>query len=111
MNKSREVFIDQSCIICSSFGKRIQKHSRNVKVTSNDNLDEDLYSLDSIIYKRGDNILVGIDAIVELVSEWGGYYRLIIALKILPKSLNKFIYSFIARNRHKIYKIRNSNGV
>ena len=102
MNNTREVFIDKSCSICSSFGKNIKSQSKNITVTSNEKLDEDLYALDSIIFKSGDKILVGVDAIVELVNEWGGYYKLIKITKIFPKSFNQFIYRFISRNRHTI---------
>ena len=108
MNNTKEVFIDESCSICNSFSGIIQNYSRDIKVSSTEMLDDDLYSLNSIVFKSGNSIFLGMDAIVEIIYNWGSYYKLIRITKILPNSFNDIVYRLIARNRHKISHLLNT---
>ena len=111
MNNNKEVFIDKSCSICNSFSEYIQNYSRDIKVSSTEMLDNDLYSLNSIVFKSGNSLFLGMDAIVEMMYNWGSYYKLIRITKILPNSFNNLVYRLIARNRHKISHLINTKAL
>ena len=111
MNNNKELFIDQSCALCNSFGIAVQNHSGNIKISSNEMLTDDIYALDSIVFKDDNILLIGMDAILVIVNSWGGWYRLIRVTKFLPNSFNHFVYRFIARNRHQIAQLRSTNAL
>ena len=51
------------------------------------------------------SIFIGMDAIVQVVGSWGGYYECIKIFKLFPKFINHCIYRFIATNRHRFSKV------
>ena len=105
MNDSPELFIDQECTVCSSFGKKALKHSDRLYVKSIANLNCELQSLDSVILKTNTKTYIGMDAIVKVVGGWGGHYKYIKITKMFPKIVNRFIYRLISINRHRLSTI------
>jgi len=105
MNNTYELYIDKECSVCSSFGNKVLNHSSDINIKSVDELDPSLNNVNSIILKKEKSIYIGMDAVVQVVGSWGGYYKSIKIVKLFPKFINHWIYRFIAYNRHRFSKV------
>ena len=54
-----------------------------------------------IIYISNDKIYSKSDAVIQVFTELGGFYKLFGILKIFPSSLRNIFYDFFAGNRYK----------
>lgn len=57
---------------------------------------------DSILYYLDGDIFIKSEAIINGVIQLGGFYRLIILIKIVPRFILDYGYDLIAKNRNKI---------
>ena len=105
MNNNYELYIDKECSVCSSFGNKVLSNSNDVNLKSVDELDSSFSNVNSIILLKDKSIFIGMDAIVQVVGSWGGYYECIKIFKLFPKFINHCIYRFIATNRHRFSKV------
>lgn len=55
----------------------------------------------SIIYKRGDEFHSKSTAVLLLLNDMGGFWKVLSFLRIVPKFLRNAVYDLIARNRYK----------
>lgn len=56
---------------------------------------------DSIVwYKPGEAYYYKSDAVIKIVSQLSGVWRLLLIFKILPEFLRNLIYDFVAKNRY-----------
>jgi predicted DCC family thiol-disulfide oxidoreductase YuxK len=58
--------------------------------------------LDTVVYEREGEHLVRSSAVLEIVGDLGGAWRLLRATKIIPVTLRDFFYRLVARNRHRL---------
>lgn len=106
------VFYDGFCVVCSRFINLLIKADKRKKnkftsVTSkfakkylDKRLDPDEVGK-FIIYISNDKIYSKSDAVIQVFTELGGFYKLFGILKIFPSSLRNIFYDFFAGNRYK----------
>jgi predicted DCC family thiol-disulfide oxidoreductase YuxK len=63
-------------------------------------------SLDSIVLVKGfdspaESVLLASDAVLTVLGELGGRWRLLSGLRVIPVRIRDFIYGFIAANRYR----------
>jgi predicted DCC family thiol-disulfide oxidoreductase YuxK len=104
------VFFDGVCNICNRFVDfllRVDKRDR-VKVaslqgsTASKVLSKDeAERFDSIIFKLDGKIYYKSQAVLRILQHVGGFWKIAIIFKIIPRFIADCIYSIIAQNRFK----------
>lgn len=59
--------------------------------------------VDSIIYLKDDRYFLRSSAVLNILKDLGGGWRLFYLLIVIPKFIRYFVYSVIARTRYKIF--------
>ena len=57
---------------------------------------------DTVVYERDGNYLSRSSAVLNILRDKGGWWRLFYAFIIIPPFIRDFIYGLIARNRHRL---------
>ncbi len=107
------VLYDGECGFCSSQVRFIRRHDRRnqfrfVPLQSEEGrnmlrssgLRED--DPDTVVYDSGEGIEVRSSAVLKIVGELGGAWRLAKVLLLIPSGFRDFFYRLIARNRHRL---------
>jgi len=118
-NKTLLILFDGVCNLCNGFVKFLIKRDpagkfRFASLQSDFgrsqlirfNLNPDL--LHSVIVIEGDNVLQRSDAALRIVTQLGGPWKILNALKIFPRFLRDALYNVVARNRYKVFGKRDS---
>jgi predicted DCC family thiol-disulfide oxidoreductase YuxK len=58
-------------------------------------------SYDSVIYQRGNSFYIKSKAILEILKDLGGGWKLLLVFGIFPKTLLDRIYDYIASHRYR----------
>jgi predicted DCC family thiol-disulfide oxidoreductase YuxK len=58
---------------------------------------------DSVVYIRGDKYYLKSSAILHILKELGGIWKLFFIFIIIPNFIRDFIYKIIAKTRYKIF--------
>jgi predicted DCC family thiol-disulfide oxidoreductase YuxK len=95
-----EVYIDENCRLCNSFGTWINNKSDTIKISNQKNLNQNLQNLDTLIFSNETKTYKYSDAVIMSVYSIGGIYKLILLLKILPKPFRDKVYKFVAKHRN-----------
>ena len=105
------IFFDTSCMLCNrSIQLLLFLDRKNRFLLSdfsstffNNAIKPDLTETesDTVILFYNNSIFTKSDAIFEIFRILGGFYKVLLAFKILPKRLRNRFYDFIAENRHK----------
>ena len=51
-----EIYIDNNCKVCSSYGNWINKKNNNLKLYNQKNLSENEIMLDTLVFKKEENV-------------------------------------------------------
>lgn len=107
------ILYDGECSLCNSQvrfirGRDKQKKFLFVPLQSEEGrtmlrsagLSED--ELDTVVYVRNDKYLLRSSAVLGILGDLGGAWRLLTGFSVVPSRLRDFIYSLIARNRHRL---------
>ena len=106
------VFIDGICVLCNGFAQWLLKrdHSHRFSIgalqgeTARQQLPPaDLDGLHSIVVKHERRILQRSDAVLFILSELGGLYRVLSYLRLIPRPVRDFVYDFVAKIRYKVF--------
>jgi predicted DCC family thiol-disulfide oxidoreductase YuxK len=108
------VLFDGVCNLCNQaidfIVKRDKKNNFKVGALQDEkvkpllnNYQIDQNYLDSIILIRGDQVYYKSQAALEIAKKLPGFWPALSIFKILPKSINDFVYDFIAKNRYRWY--------
>jgi predicted DCC family thiol-disulfide oxidoreductase YuxK len=63
----------------------------------------DINDIDSVVYISGDKYFVKSLAVLHILRELGGGWRLLYSFIIIPDFIRDFFYNLIASNRYKIF--------
>ncbi len=63
---------------------------------------------DTVVYLSGDKTFLRSSAILNLLNDLGGGWRLFYSLIIIPSFIRDFIYNLVARSRYRIFGKRES---
>ena len=106
------IFFDGVCVLCNGFADFILKYDRNktLKLASLQGTKaqillptEDLIELNSILYYVDGQLYRSTDAVLKILAELGGGWKLLSYLKIIPRFIREPIYFFIAKNRYRFF--------
>ena len=106
------IFFDGVCVLCNGFADFILKYDRNktLKLASLQGTKaqillptEDLKELNSILYYVDGQLYRSTDAVLKILAELGGGWKLLSYFKIIPRFIREPIYFFIAKNRYRFF--------
>ncbi len=107
MNNKYDIYIDNECQMCISFGEKAKTKSKKASIKSNTELSKELLELDSIILVTNGNTYSGLDAISKIISNWGFFYKSINLINFLPRFVSIKLYKLISSHRHQISRLIN----
>ena len=59
--------------------------------------------MESIIYVKGNQYFRESSAILEILTDIGGFWKIFAVLKLIPKAIRDKIYQIIAKRRHRYF--------
>ncbi|MRR22999.1 DUF393 domain-containing protein [bacterium] len=107
------VLYDGECSFCSSQVRFIRSHDRKNSFRFVPLQSQEGKSLlrssgisendpDTVVYASGETVDIRSSAVLKMLGELGGLWRLTKVLLILPPGFRDFFYRIIARNRHRL---------
>ena len=81
MNKA---YIDEECIMCSTYGKFLSNRSSDVLILNQSELSIEDIKRDEIVYFRNNKKFYGAEAFIQSTSDLGGIYKTVILFKVFP---------------------------
>ncbi len=110
--KDHVILFDGVCNLCNASVRFILKNDGGDKfyfatlqsefVANHDHCFE--YSIedpDTVIYIRKDHVYYRSKAVIEILRDLGGFYKVFLLFLIFPESFRDFLYRFVANNRYK----------
>lgn len=106
------IFFDGVCGLCNGFIDFIMKIDKKKKFhfspLQSDYAQKNLppeFTLDlkSVVYKVNDHYYSKSEAVIKVLVETGGIWKLAIIGKLLPSSLLNLVYDLVAENRYKLF--------
>ena len=114
INNENILLFDGFCNLCSRLANFIIKRDKKAKflfvslqsasgqsLLKNFGLPTD--DFDSVVYIRSDKCFLKSTAILHILKELGGIWKLFYILIIIPNFVRDFIYKIIAKTRYKIF--------
>ena len=117
--ESPVVLFDGVCNICNSAIQFILRHDKR-KVFSFSSLQSDFgkqfmadsglsdHFPDSVILYENGQVFTRSDALIRIAEILGGFYRLVVVLRIIPRSFRDTLYNFVASHRYRWFGKRES---
>lgn len=112
-NTKKIILFDGICNLCNGFVQYVIKNDKKDvfrfvalqsalgKEILNQIGIDNLKSDSVVFYNPKGFYLIKSDAAMEILKNLGGFFKLLMLLKIFPKFFRDIIYDFIARNRYK----------
>jgi predicted DCC family thiol-disulfide oxidoreductase YuxK len=120
INNENILLFDGFCILCSRLVNFITKRDKKAKflfislqsasgqaLLKKFGLPTD--NFDSVVYISSDKYFLKSSAILHLLKELGGIWKLFFVFIIVPNFIRDFIYKIIAKTRYKIFGRHNSS--
>jgi predicted DCC family thiol-disulfide oxidoreductase YuxK len=108
------IVFDGECNLCSTVARFIQRHTghkifRFAAIHSK--AGAALLQTSGIPFERVETIVLiqngqaytRSEAVLRILSQMGGVWRLLVILRIVPKPVLDSLYSFVAHNRHRLW--------
>ena len=114
MKNKKIVVFDGVCILCNGFVQWLIEHDRNkhfffstaqsefVQRTSKE-IPLPMSVMDSVIYLRNGKIHTESAAILMILFDLGGWWKILAVFRIAPAFIRNFFYRFIAKKRYSIF--------
>lgn len=114
INNENIILFDGHCNLCSRLVNFIIKRDKKTKfvlVSLQSASGQSLLKkfglpgddFDSVVYIRGDRYYLKSSAILHILKELGGIWKLFFIFIIIPNFIRDFIYKIIAKTRYKIF--------
>ena len=65
-------------------------------------------AMDTVIYIREEQYFYESTAVLEILNDLGGIWKMMNIFRLIPKKIRDTIYRYIARNRYRIFGKRSS---
>ncbi|MDH3242579.1 MAG: DUF393 domain-containing protein [Alphaproteobacteria bacterium] len=107
-------FMDGDCVLCAASARLIARLDRRNEIRIC-RIQSDLggailshYGIDPVdpeswLYLEDGNAFTSMDGVIRLGTRMGGWGKLLIGLRILPRVLQDWLYRRVARNRHRLF--------
>jgi predicted DCC family thiol-disulfide oxidoreductase YuxK len=113
------IVFDGVCILCNSFVQFIIKKDRAQQfyftTAQSDFVKEKVHSsqlevnpLDSVIYLKNGKALTESSALLSILSDLGGLWKLLSIFKLIPSFIRNAAYRFCAKRRYRVFGILDS---
>lgn len=113
------MFFDGVCNLCNGLVRFIIKHDHQHKIrfaplqsdTAASLLREKnpgLLNIDSVVYFSEEGHFTRSDAILQMLKDLGGGWKIFYAFIIIPRFIRDYIYNVIAANRYRMFGKRDS---
>lgn len=111
---SGTILYDSDCNLCNSQVRFIKKHDRKnlfhfVPLQSEEGSDMlreaglPNNELDTVVYQKSGQHYLRSSAVLAILRDLGGGWRILGSLVIVPAVIRDFFYRLVARNRHRLY--------
>ena len=106
------IFFDGVCNLCNGFVDfLVRRDKKNVlyyaplqgSTFKTLDIQSDSGHLSTIIYKRGDKIYFRSYAVLWILNDLGGVWKIMMLFIIVPPFLRDAVYKFIANNRYRFF--------
>lgn len=106
------LFFDGICGLCNRFVDFVLKNDRSAKLlfsplqgeVAKSRLPKDItVNLQTVVYLKEQQVLIKSDAVIEVLSDLGGVFKIAKIFKILPRFARDFVYDLIARQRYFLF--------
>lgn len=106
------IFFDGVCGLCNGFIDFIMKIDKEQKFHFSPLQSEFAQKslppkmttdLKTVVYQDGESISMKSDAVLKILNEIGGPWKLMMLGKILPRTMRDSIYEMVAENRYKLF--------
>jgi predicted DCC family thiol-disulfide oxidoreductase YuxK len=113
MDKNHVIFYDATCGFCSRWVRFLLKADKK-KIFYFSSLHSAAGHLassfasgksptpDSVIYYRNNSYYTSSDAVIQILSDCGGLWKLVRIFQKIPVAWRDSAYKFVARNRHQL---------
>lgn len=110
----RILLFDGVCNLCNTAVQYVLEHDTQQRITfaslqsnfgekirAENNLDAS--SLKTVIYIQENKLLIKSDAFFALMNDLGGWHKILLAFRIVPRFLRDWVYDRIATNRYAVF--------
>ncbi len=116
ISKEKIVFFDGVCGLCNRFIDFLLRYDSRKKLyfaplqghTAAKKLTLESEELESIVFFNGEQFYLRSRAVLEILWELNGIWRVFYIFIMIPSFIRDAIYDFVARNRYKIFGQRDS---
>ena len=119
MKKEKIIFFDGYCNLCNGFVNfiiRLDKKNKIFFAPLNGKKAEQILSKkeinsvlpDSVIFYHNNVTSFKSKAVIDIFISLGGFYKLVVILKVIPSFILNFLYDTIAKNRYSWFGKRES---
>ena len=119
MKKEKIIFFDGYCNLCNGFVNfiiRLDKKNKIFFAPLNGKKAEEILSKkeinlvlpDSVIFYYNNVTSFKSKAVIDIFISLGGFYKLVVILKVIPSFILNFLYDTIAKNRYSWFGKRES---
>ena len=119
MKKEKIIFFDGYCNLCNGFVNfiiRLDKKNKIFFAPLNGKKAEEILSKkeinsvlpDSVIFYYNNVTSLKSKAVIDIFISLGGFYKLVVILKVIPSFILNFFYDTIAKNRYSWFGKRES---
>lgn len=108
------VLFDGVCNLCNGLVRFIIKRDRKGWIrfsplqssfgkASLEKMKMDPEEINTVVYISGDRHFLKSSAILQILKDMGGAWKLLYGLIIIPRFIRDFIYDLVARNRYRVF--------
>jgi predicted DCC family thiol-disulfide oxidoreductase YuxK len=108
------IVFDGVCILCNSFVQFILKRDRSKQfyfTTAQSDFVQDqvktmqlkVNPMDSVIYLKNGKVLTESSAVLGILSDLGGIWKLMSIFSLVPPLIRNAMYRFCARRRYRVF--------
>jgi len=114
MDDKKIIVFDGVCILCNSFVQFILKRDRTQQfyftTAQSDFVKEKVKTMtfkvnpmDSVIYLKNGKVLTESSAVLGILSDLGGIWKLLSIFRIIPPMVRNVVYRFCAKRRYRVF--------
>jgi hypothetical protein len=114
MDDKKIIVFDGVCILCNSFVQFILKRYRTQQfyftTAQSDFVKEKVKTMtfkvnpmDSVIYLKNGKVLTESSAVLGILSDLGGIWKLLSIFRIIPPMVRNVVYRFCAKRRYRVF--------
>jgi predicted DCC family thiol-disulfide oxidoreductase YuxK len=114
MQDKKIIVFDGVCILCNSFVKFVLRKEKRKQfyftTAQSEFLKEQMKTIpikvnpmDSVIYLKNGKVLTESTAVLSILSDLGGMWKVLSILKLIPSFIRNSVYRFCARRRYQVF--------